>query len=172
MNATRNQKQTTTEILVQILSTIERTKDDSEARANEMADVASNALENALRITRQLEQITRRLEAIETPYPDPDTRPRPKMLAPLTPPTRTQTQTQTQTRTPAPAQKYGKPRTGRALYAWARENTCLKEIDEIGKSRGYSGRIVSWDEDQTSNALADLREIDEEWRAHRDRDSA
>lgn len=43
-------------------------------------------------------------------------------------------------------QQYGPPRSGRGLYAWAKEHGCVNQVNELAKSWGVTGKIVEWDE--------------------------
>jgi hypothetical protein len=43
-------------------------------------------------------------------------------------------------------QQYGPPRSGRGLFAWAKEHGCVKQVSDLAKAWGLEGRMVDWDE--------------------------
>jgi hypothetical protein len=43
-------------------------------------------------------------------------------------------------------QQYGPPRSGRGLFAWAKEHGCVKQVNDLAKAWGLEGRMVDWDE--------------------------
>lgn len=58
---------------------------------------------------------------------------------------------QQQQQQPRPQQQgggkqYGPPRSGKGMYAWAKEHGCINQVNDLAKSWGIEGRMVDWDE--------------------------
>jgi hypothetical protein len=57
---------------------------------------------------------------------------------------------------PVPISTNGAPSSGRALYAWAKDNNLVRRLLSVGTNLGFASRVIDWSPSEVSRAWEEL----------------